>query len=48
VTHDRELVKDVPTIYEISDGLIGQTALVAAARRRTQEREALHQARTRN
>jgi ABC-type lipoprotein export system ATPase subunit len=48
VTHDRELVKDVPTIYEISDGLIGQTALVAAARRRTQEREALRQARTRN
>jgi ABC-type lipoprotein export system ATPase subunit len=48
VTHDRELVKDIPTIYEISDGLIGQTSLVAAARRRTQEREALRQARTRS
>jgi ABC-type lipoprotein export system ATPase subunit len=48
VTHDRELVKDVPTIYEISDGLIGQTTLVAAARRRTQERAALQLARARS
>jgi ABC-type lipoprotein export system ATPase subunit len=43
VTHDRELVQDVPHIYEINDGLIGQTTLEAAARRRTQERAALRQ-----
>ncbi|RPI98283.1 MAG: ABC transporter ATP-binding protein [Chloroflexi bacterium] len=45
VTHDRELVKDVPKVYEINDGLIGQTTLEAAARRRTQERMALRQSR---
>ncbi len=37
VTHDRELVKEVPKVYEINDGLIGQTTLEAAARRHTQE-----------
>ena len=41
VSHDRELVKDVPKIFEINDGLIGQTTLEAAARRRTQEFQAL-------
>jgi putative ABC transport system ATP-binding protein len=48
VTHDRELVKDVPKVYEITDGLIGHTTLEAAARRRTQEREALRLSRIRN
>lgn len=43
VTHDRELVKDVPKIFELNDGLIGQTTLEAAARRRTEELRALHQ-----
>lgn len=37
VTHDRELVKNVPKIYELTDGLINQTTLAAAAARRTQE-----------
>jgi putative ABC transport system ATP-binding protein len=41
VTHDRELVKDVPKIFEINDGLLGHTTLEAAARRRTQEVQAL-------
>lgn len=41
VSHDRELVRDVPKIFEINDGLIGQTRLEAAARRRTQELQAL-------
>lgn len=43
VTHDRELVKDVPKIIEINDGLVGHTTLEAAARRRTQELTALRQ-----
>ncbi|MCL4876327.1 MAG: ABC transporter ATP-binding protein [Anaerolineae bacterium] len=43
VTHDRELVRDVPKVFEINDGLIGQTTLEAAARRRTQELQALRQ-----
>jgi len=37
VTHDRELVKSVPKIYELVDGTINQTTLAAAAARRTQE-----------
>lgn len=41
VTHDRELVKNVPKIFEISDGMIGETTLAAAAARRTQELRAL-------
>jgi putative ABC transport system ATP-binding protein len=41
VTHDRELVKDVPKVLEITDGLVGHTTLEAAARRRTQEVQAL-------
>ncbi len=41
VTHDRELVKNVPKLFEISDGMIGETTLAAAAARRTQELRAL-------
>ncbi len=37
VTHDRELVRNVPKVYELVDGTIGQTTLEAAARRRTAE-----------
>jgi putative ABC transport system ATP-binding protein len=37
VTHDRELVRNVPKLMEIRDGTIGETTLEAAARRRTQE-----------
>ncbi|NDJ84381.1 MAG: ABC transporter ATP-binding protein [Chloroflexi bacterium] len=37
VTHDRELVKGVPTLLELVDGTVGRTNLEAAARRRTQE-----------
>lgn len=48
VTHDRELVKDVPKILELSDGLIGHTSLEAAAARRTQELQALRLASIQN
>jgi putative ABC transport system ATP-binding protein len=41
VTHDRELVKDVPHVLHLSDGLLESTPLEAAARRRTQELQAL-------
>jgi len=41
VTHDRELVRQIPTILEIKDGMIGHTTIEAAAKRRTQELEAL-------
>jgi len=41
VTHDRELVHQIPIILEIKDGLIGRTTIEAAAKRRTQELEAL-------
>ncbi len=37
VTHDRELVKNVPKVLELVDGTIGETTLAAAAARRTQE-----------
>jgi putative ABC transport system ATP-binding protein len=37
VTHDRELVHNVPTVMELTDGLINRTTLEAAAARRTQE-----------
>lgn len=37
VTHDREMVKDVPKILELVDGTVGETTLKAAAARRTQE-----------
>ena len=41
VTHDRELVQNVPKIFELVDGTIGETTLAAAAARRTQELRAL-------
>ena len=41
VTHDRELVHTVPRVYELVDGMIGETTLAAAAARRTQELRAL-------
>jgi putative ABC transport system ATP-binding protein len=37
VTHDRLLVGNVPKLFELRDGTIGETTLEAAARRRTQE-----------
>ncbi|MCL4238183.1 MAG: ABC transporter ATP-binding protein [Anaerolineae bacterium] len=37
VTHDRELIRSVPKVFELADGTIGQTTLEAAARRRTAE-----------
>jgi len=37
VTHDRELVRNVPKLLELRDGTVGETTLEAAARRRTQE-----------
>ena len=36
VTHDRELVHNVPKLL-MRDGTVGETTLEAAARRRTQE-----------
>lgn len=48
VTHDRELVRDVSTILELKDGLIGHTTLEAAAARRTQELLAYRQAKLLN
>jgi len=48
VTHDRDLVNNVPKVYEITDGLIGQTTLEAAARRRTHELQAVRQSRVRH
>ncbi|HLA45021.1 MAG TPA: ATP-binding cassette domain-containing protein, partial [Aggregatilineales bacterium] len=44
VTHDRELVRDVPKILEIKDGMINHTTVEAAAKRRTQELQAMRQA----
>ncbi len=41
VTHDRELVHSVPRVFELVDGMIGETTLAAAAARRTQELRAL-------
>jgi putative ABC transport system ATP-binding protein len=40
VTHDRELVRDVPTVLSLQDGLIESTPLEAAARRRVREHQA--------
>ena len=37
VTHDRDLVRDVPTVLSIRDGLVESTTLEAAARRRERE-----------
>lgn len=44
VTHDRDVVRDVPTVLTLSDGLIEATPLDAAARRQTQEQQALRTA----
>ena len=41
VTHDRELVREIPNVYEIVDGSIGRTTLEAAALRRTAELQAI-------
>jgi len=41
VTHDREVVRDVPNALTLQDGLIEATPLEAAARRRTREMQAL-------
>jgi putative ABC transport system ATP-binding protein len=41
VTHDRELVHDVPRLLELKDGVIGETTVAAAAKRRTQELQAM-------
>jgi putative ABC transport system ATP-binding protein len=41
VTHDRELVHDVPRLLELKDGVIGETTIAAAAKRRTQELQAM-------
>jgi putative ABC transport system ATP-binding protein len=41
VTHDRELVHNVPNVLELADGTIGRTTLEAAAKRRTEELQAL-------
>jgi putative ABC transport system ATP-binding protein len=40
VTHDKDLVRDVPTVLSIQDGAIESTTLEAAARRRERERQA--------
>ncbi|MBL1136850.1 MAG: ABC transporter ATP-binding protein [Chloroflexi bacterium] len=42
VTHDRELVKNVPKILELSHGQIHETSLAAIARHRTDELKAVH------
>ena len=41
VTHDRELVRNLPKILELNDGTIGHTTIEAAAKRRTEELQAL-------
>jgi putative ABC transport system ATP-binding protein len=41
VTHDRQVVRDVPTVLKLQDGLIDASPLEAAARRRDREHQAL-------
>ncbi|MFW5709168.1 MAG: ABC transporter ATP-binding protein [Chloroflexota bacterium] len=41
VTHDRELVRTVPRVLTLSDGIIDGTPVAAAAQRRSQELQAL-------
>lgn len=41
VSHDRELVREVPSLMELNDGMVGHTTVEAAARRRTQELQAV-------
>ncbi len=40
VTHDRDVVRDVPTVLTLRDGLGESTPLEAAARRQTREQQA--------
>jgi len=40
VTHDRELVRDVPKVIALEDGQIEATSLEAAAQRRSREQQA--------
>ncbi len=39
VTHDRELVRDVPSVLSLQDGLVEATPLESAARRRMHEHQ---------
>ena len=41
VTHDRDVVRDVPTVLTLRDGLVEATPLEAAARRQTREQQAM-------
>jgi putative ABC transport system ATP-binding protein len=41
VTHDRQVVRDVPNVLTLQDGLIEASPVEAAARRRTREQQAL-------
>jgi putative ABC transport system ATP-binding protein len=41
VTHDRQIVRDVPNVMTLQDGLIEASPVEAAARRRTREQQAL-------
>jgi putative ABC transport system ATP-binding protein len=41
VTHDREIVRDVPNVMTLQDGLIEASPVEAAARRKTREQQAL-------
>ncbi len=43
VTHDREIVQNVPILFELVDGMVGKTNLEAAAKRRTAELAALRE-----
>ncbi len=44
VTHDRDVVRDVPTVLTLQDGLVEATPLEAAARRQTREQQAMRTA----
>ena len=44
VTHDRDVVQDVPTVLTLRDGLVEATSLEAAARRQTREQQAVRTA----
>jgi len=41
VTHDRQAVRDVPTVLKLQDGLIDASPLEAAAKRRDREHKAM-------
>ena len=44
VTHDRDIVRDVPTVLTLADGLVEATPLEAAAGRQTREQQAMRTA----